>query len=89
MFSGAEPLMYPQAVNAPISSLINSRSLTLRRRTDQSMEGKYVVAAVGVGSAAALGIANLICKGPDATVTSAVIAAITFIVGLCFGKVLR
>jgi len=53
------------------------------------MEGKYVVAAVGVGSAAALGIANLICKGPDATVTSAVIAAITFIVGLCFGKVLR
>jgi len=53
------------------------------------MEGKYVVAAVGIASAAALGIANLIFKGPDATVTTAIVGAITFIAGLAFGKVLK
>jgi len=53
------------------------------------MEGKYVVAAVGIGGAAALGIANLVTKGPDTTVTLAIVSAITFIVGLCFGRALR
>jgi len=53
------------------------------------MKGKYVVAAVGVGGAAAVGVANLVMKGPDTTVTLAIVSAITFIVGLCFGHVLR
>jgi len=52
------------------------------------MEGKYVVAAVGVGGATVLGVANLYFKGPDTAVITALIGAITFIVGLCFGKAL-
>jgi len=47
------------------------------------------VAAVGIGGAAALGIANLAFKGPDTTVTLAIVSAITFIAGLCFGHVLK
>jgi len=53
------------------------------------MEGKYVVAAVGIGGATALGITNLVVKGPDTTVTLAIVSAITFIAGLVFGHVLR
>jgi len=53
------------------------------------MEGKYVVAAVGIAGAAALGVTNLVLKGPDTTVTLAIVSAITFIVGLCFGVVLK
>jgi len=49
------------------------------------MEGKHIVAIVGCVSAAALGIANLYFKGPDATVTTAIVGAITFIAGLAFG----
>lgn len=44
---------------------------------------------MGIGSAAALGIANLAFKGPDTTVTLAIVSAITFIAGLCFGRVIR
>jgi len=50
------------------------------------MEGKYVVAAVGIASVAAIEIVNLIMKGPDTTIVSGVIGAITLIVGYCFGK---
>jgi len=50
------------------------------------MEGKYIVAAVGIAGAAAVGVANLIMKGPDTTVTLAIVSAITFIAGLAFGK---
>jgi len=50
------------------------------------MEGKHVVGTVGIVSAAALGVANLYFKGPDTAVTTAIIAAITFIAGLAFGK---
>jgi len=49
------------------------------------MEGKYVVGIVGVVGAVALGVANLSFKGPDATVTAAIIGAVTFIAGLAFG----
>jgi len=48
-------------------------------------KGKHIVATVACASAAALGIANLYFKGPDATVTTAIIGAITFIAGLAFG----
>ena len=51
------------------------------------MEGKYVVGVVGVCGAAAVGVANLYFKGPDATVTTAIVGAITFIAGLAFGYV--
>jgi len=50
------------------------------------MEGKHVVAATGIAGATVLGVANLYFKGPDATVITAIIGAITFIAGLCFGK---
>lgn len=46
-----------------------------------------MVASVGIVSAAALGIASLYFKGPDATVTTAIVGAITFIAGLAFGYV--
>ena len=49
------------------------------------MEGKHVVGVVAIGAAAAVGIANLYFKGPDATVTTAIVSAITFIAGLAFG----
>ena len=49
------------------------------------MEGKYVVAAVGIGGAVVLGVANLYFKGPDATVTTAIVSAVAFIAGLAFG----
>jgi len=49
------------------------------------MEGKYVVAAVGIGGAVVLGVANLVFKGPDSTVTATIVGAITFLAGLCFG----
>ena len=51
------------------------------------MEGKYVVGVVGVCGAAVVGVANLYFKGPDATVTTAIVSAITFIAGLAFGYV--
>jgi len=50
------------------------------------MEGKYVVATAGVVGAAVLGVADLYFKGPDTTVITAIIGAITFIAGLCFGR---
>lgn len=53
------------------------------------MESKHVVAVAGICGAAVLGVANLIFKGPDSTVTAAVIGAITFIAGLAFGHVTR
>jgi len=49
------------------------------------MEGKYVVAAMGIAGAVILGSVNLVMKGPDSTITAAVIGAITFIAGLAFG----
>ena len=49
------------------------------------MEGKHVVAVAGIVSAAAVGIANMYFKGPDATVTTAIVGAISFIAGLAFG----
>ena len=51
------------------------------------MESKHVVGVVGICAAAALGIANLALKGPDAGVTTAIVGAITFIAGLAFGYV--
>ena len=51
------------------------------------MEGKHVVAAVGIAGAVVLGVANLYLKGPDAGVTTAIVGAITFIAGLAFGYV--
>ena len=51
------------------------------------MEGKYVVGAVGIASAAAVGVANLYFEGPDSTVTVAIVSAITFIAGLAFGYI--
>lgn len=51
------------------------------------MEGKYIVGAVGIAGAAAVGVANLYCKGPDSTVTVAIVSAITFIAGLAFGYI--
>jgi len=53
------------------------------------VESKHVVAVAGILGAAALGIANLIFKGPDATVTTGIVAAITFIVGLAFGYIAK
>lgn len=53
------------------------------------MEGKFVVACVGIVGATALGVANLLVKGPDATVVTAVVGAITFIAGLAFGVRLK
>jgi len=53
------------------------------------MEGKYIVAAVGIGGAAGVGIASLVMKGPDTAVTLAIVSAITFIVGLCFGVAVK
>jgi len=53
------------------------------------VESKHVVGAVGIVCAAAVGIANLITKGPDATVTTAIVGAITFIAGLAFGYVTK
>jgi len=50
------------------------------------MEGKYVVAAAGVIGASAIEVVNLLVHGPNAMVTTAIIGAITFIVGLCFGR---
>ena len=51
------------------------------------MEGKHVVAVAGIAGAVALGVANLYFKGPDATVNTAIVGAITFIAGLAFGYV--
>lgn len=51
------------------------------------MESKHVVAITGIAGAVVLGVANLHYKGPDATVTAAIIGAITFIAGLAFGYV--
>jgi len=50
------------------------------------MKGKHVVAVVAILGAVALGIANLHYKGPDATIITGIVAAITFIVGLAFGR---
>jgi len=50
------------------------------------MEGKYVVAAAGIIGASAIEIVNLVTHGPNATITTAVIGAITLIVGFCFGR---
>jgi len=49
------------------------------------MKGKHVVAVVAILGAVALGIANLHYKGPDATIITAIVGAITFIAGLAFG----
>ena len=49
------------------------------------MEDKYVVALAGIVGAVLLGIANLILKGPDATVTTTIVGAITFCAGVAFG----
>jgi len=53
------------------------------------VEGKYVVAAVGIGGVAAVEIVNIIHVGVDSTVLSTVVGAITFIVGLAFGHVAK
>lgn len=53
----------------------------------ECLEGKYIVGAVGVLGAAAVGVANLYFKGPDSTVTVAIVSAITFIAGLAFGYI--
>jgi len=53
------------------------------------LKGRHVVACVGIVSAAVLGVANLVFKGPDATVITAIVGAITFIVGLAFGYTRR
>jgi len=49
------------------------------------MKGKHVVAVVGIAGAVILGVANLHYQGPDATVITAIVGAITFIAGLAFG----
>ena len=49
------------------------------------MEGKYAVAVAGILGAVVLGVANLYFKGPDATVTTAIVSAVAFIAGLAFG----
>jgi len=49
------------------------------------VKGKHVVAVVGICGAVILGVANLAYKGPDATVITAIVGAITFIAGLAFG----
>jgi len=51
------------------------------------VKGKHVVACVGIVGAVILGVANLHYQGPDATITAAVVGAITFISGLAFGYV--
>jgi len=51
-----------------------------------SVKGKHVVAVVGIAGAVILGVANLHYKGPDATIITGIVAAITFIVGLAFGR---
>ena len=45
------------------------------------------MAVVGIAGAVVLGVANLAFKGPDATVTTGIVGAITFIAGLAFGYV--
>jgi len=50
------------------------------------MKGKHVVAVAGIIGAVILGVANLHYKGPDATIITAIVGAITFIVGLAFGR---
>jgi len=50
------------------------------------MEGKHVVAAVGIGAVTAIEVANILTRGPDSTAVAAVVGAITAIVGFCFGK---
>lgn len=49
------------------------------------MNGRHVVAAIGIGSVAAIEVTALLTKGPDGALASAVVGAITFITGLCFG----
>ena len=49
------------------------------------MEDKYIVALAGIVGAVVLGIVNLAFKGPDATVTTAIVSAITFCAGVAFG----
>jgi len=51
------------------------------------VESKHVVAVAGIAGATVLGAVNLLTKGPDATVTTALVSAITFIAGLAFGYV--
>ena len=51
------------------------------------MEGKHVVAVVGILGAIVLGVANLYFKGPDSTVTAGIVGAICLIVGYAFGYV--
>jgi len=53
------------------------------------MEAKFVVACVGIAGATALGVTSLVIRGPDATVITALVGAITFIVGLAFGVRLK
>jgi len=50
------------------------------------MKGKYVVAAVGIAGVTAIEVTNLVMQGPDATVTTAIVGAITLIVGWVLGK---
>jgi len=50
------------------------------------VRGKHVVAVVGIIGAVILGVATLHYKGPDATVITAIVGAITFIAGLAFGR---
>jgi len=49
------------------------------------VKSKHVVAVVAIIGATVLGVANLYFKGPDATVITAIVGAITFIAGLVFG----
>jgi len=51
------------------------------------MEGKYVVAAVGIAGVTTIEVANILTRGPNSTIVAAVVGAITAIVGFCFGKV--
>jgi hypothetical protein len=47
---------------------------------------KYVVAAAGIAGVTVIECVNLYVRGPDSTVTSAIVGAVTFIVGLVFGR---
>jgi len=50
------------------------------------VEGKYIVAAIGIAGVSAIEVANILTRGPDSTIVAAVVGAITAIVGFCFGK---
>jgi len=52
----------------------------------ENNHSKHLVACVGIICVTAIEVANLALKGPDSTVTAAVVGAITLFVGWVLGK---